>query len=118
MDYNKSKAENRAINSVKGAQEMGDNGPRRIFGNMTSSNNSAGTKGGKLYGQIGSAKTSSGIGGNMTSTGFPNPPRQSMASGKAVKPTAMKLGGGKVLAKMQPRSGGPKSIRGGTDGGD
>lgn len=116
MDYNKSKAENRAINNTKGPQNMGDNGPRKIFGSMGRGGNKDGTKSGKLYGKTDSAGSSSGIGGNMSGNGYPNPPRQSMASGKPGKPTTMKLGGGTVHAEMKYRSGESKALRGGSDG--
>lgn len=103
--------------SVKGPKDMGDNGPRRLFGNMsTSGKNGEGLKGGKLFGKTGSAKSSSGVGGSMSATGYTSPPRQSMASGAPTKPTTMKMGEGTVHAKVQARSAGPKSIRGGSDG--
>jgi hypothetical protein len=66
-----------------------------------------------LYGKTSSSKSSSGVGGNMSGSGYPSPPRQSMAPGGTAKTTNMKLGGGTVHAQMQPRSAGPKSPRGG-----
>lgn len=113
MNYNKSKAENRAINNTRGPQDMGDNGPRKIYGSISvSGRNGDGLNGGRLYGKTGSAKASSGLGGNMSGAGFPAPPRQSMASGTPVKPTTLKLGGGTVKAKIMER-GGAKSMGGG-----
>lgn len=114
MDYNKSKAQWRADNNMSGGYpDMGDNGPRKIFGKVSSGSNKDGLKGGNLYGKTSDGKALGAVGGAMGANGYPNPPRQSMASGKAVKPTAMKLGGGTVKAQMQPRGAGPKSIRGG-----
>lgn len=105
--------------SVKGPSDMGNNGPKQLYGSM-------GGKGGpvELYGKTGSGRAS-GIAGKMSGDGFYNGPKwkRAMEPGD-LKPgkdsqknntTRMNTKSGEKGAVQKNTSSKPKALKGGQD---
>jgi hypothetical protein len=108
--------------SVKGPKDMGNNGPHRLIGTVTSGGNSNGLGRRGLIGATVSGNAS-GIAGPRTASGYPDGPKwkRAMEPGEqkpgtyaqAKNTTRMTPGQGRVAATMKTTGSTPKAFRGG-----
>lgn len=108
----------------KAKTDMGNNGPRKLYGTMKASgSNTDGIGKRGLYGNTADRSMTSGVAGNLKGDGFPDGPKWKRAmepgelepgkASQAKNTVRMKPGGGNKSMSMKTTGSTPKALRGG-----